>query len=336
MGGANPERSYAGSHVREHMERDAALCQMLLTARNPSPGNISTCRALCAHDNVWVRASVAKGLAGLPEKDFEASFAIARRLAKDVLPVPAYLDNYMYSITNRHARESLQLCRLLVETRGRDADTPYQDRALSAAVSITARMALQNRDREFSRLFDSLVCDDSYNHAVKHRIAFFCQPDRILHDDGLLDKIVGVYSDLLDSRDPQVRGDAEFFLLYTLARGDAHLLPRIRPVLEKASRIAYEVSSNPIGMALVDYLGKFWKEIPQESVAHLGRLCRNNPPMTIRDPRASSILDIMEDMLKSGLLDPRSRQDLLGTLALFVDAGWPRANLVLGAAGRRA
>lgn len=336
LDGGNPERSYTGSHERERMERDAALCQMLLTSQNASPGNISTCRALSTHSNVWVRASVAKGLAGLSDADFEASFAIAQRLAKDIPPVPAYLDNYMYSITKRHARESLQLCRLLVETRGRDADTPYQDRALSAAVSIIAHMALQNGDPRFSRLFESIVRDDSYNHAVKHRIAFFCQPDRVLHDDALLDKIVGVYSDLLDSRDPHVQGDAEFFLLYTLAQGDRHLLPQIRPVLEKASRIAYEVSSNPIGMALVDYLGKFWKEIPQESVAYLDRLCRNNPPMTIRDPRASSILDIMEDMLKSGLLDPRSKQDLLDTLALFVDAGWPRASLVLGAAEQRA
>ena len=334
LDGGNPERPYTGSHVRERLERDAALCQMLLTSQNASPGNISTCRALSTHDNAWVRASVAKGLAGLSDADFKASFAIAQRLAKDIPPVPAYLDNYMYSITNRHALESLQLCRLLVETRGRDADTPYQDRALSAAVSVTARMALQNRDREFSRLFDSLVRDDSYNYAVKHRIAFFCRPDRVLHDDSLLDEIIGIYSNLLDSHDPHVRGDAEFFLLHPIAQGDRHFFPRLKPVLEKASRMIYEVSSNPTGMALVDYLGKFWKEIPQESVAYLGQLCRNNPPMTIRDPRASSILDVMESMFESGLLDSKSKQDLLGTLMLFVDAGWSRANLVLDTAER--
>ena len=332
LGDEKPRRSYPSAHARECVERDAALCQMLLTALNPSSGNISTCRALSRHGNVWVRASVAKGLACLLEADFEASFAIARRLAKDRIPVPAYLEDYMYRIMPRHAQESLQLCKLLVETRGKDADVPYQDRALYVAVSIIAHMALQNGDPGFSRLLESLVSDDSYNHAVKHRIAFFCQPDSALRDDGLLNKIVGVYSALLDSRDPHVQGDAEFFLLHTLAQGDRHLLPQITPVLEKASRIAYEVSSNPIGMALVDYLGRFWKEIPQESVAYLDRLCRNNPPMTIRDPRASSILDMMEDMLKSDLLDRRSRQDLLETLMLFVDAGWPRASLVLGAA----
>ena len=325
-------RLHPSAHAREHVERDAALCHMLLTAQNPSSGNISACHALSTHDNVWVRASVADGLAGLSEADFEASFAIAQRLAKDRSPVPAYLENYMYSITSLHARKSLQLCRLLVETRGRDADTPYQDRALSAAVSITARMALQNGDREFSRLFDGLVRDDSYNYAVKHRIAFFCQPDRVLRDDRLLGEIIGVYANLLDSHDPHVRGDAEFFLLYAVAQGDRHLFPQLKPVLEKASCMIYEVSSNPIGMALVDYLGKFWKEIPQESAAYLDRLCRNNPPMTIRGPRASSILDIMEGMFESDLLDRKSKQDLLGTLMLFVDAGWSRANLVLDTA----
>lgn len=326
----NHDRSNPNLRALASVVQEAALCHVLLTAQNASPDNIRTCKTLSTHRDALVRVGVAKGLARLSEADFESSFSMAQRLARDHTPVPAYLEDYMYRIKDNHAQETLQLCKLLVETRGKDRGLPYQDRAVCVAVSIIAQKALKGDDPSFSSLFYNIVHDDSYNHAVKHYIAFLCQI--LLRDDRLSGKLLAVYSALLDSADPHVRGDAEFFLLYTLAEIGKPLLPQIRPVLEKASCMTHETPSNPSGPILAEYLAKFWQEIPKESVEYIGRLCRNNPSTTVYDLNSSSILDTMEAMFKSDLLDRRSKQSLLETLMLFVRAGWARANRVLGTA----
>lgn len=325
----NPDRSDPNLYTRASMA-EAALCHVLFTAQNPSPTNISICTTLSAHRDARVRVSVAKGLASLSEADFESSFFIAQRLARDHDPAPAYLEDYMYRIMDNHANESLKLCELLIETRGKNQDLSYQDRALYVAVYIIVRKTFNGNNPGFSRLFDSIVHDDSYNHAVKHSIAFLCK--NLLNDDKLSSKLLEVYSALLDSHDPHVRDDAEFFLLYTLVDINKSLLPQIMPVLEQASYTIHETSPNPQGLVLVDYLAKFWQDIPKESVVYLSQLCGNNPSATIYDIDSSSILDTMEAMFKSDLLDRKSKQCLLETLMLFVRAGWARANHVLGTA----
>ena len=329
--GRNGLPSSASIHAKESIEHKAVLCQTLLTAQSPSPANVSICKELSEHRDAGVRTGVAKGLARLSEANFEASFYMAKRLAKDRSPAPAYLAEYMDRIADRPA-ELLRLCELLIEARGTRQNASFQDRALYVAVSTTARMALARGDPGFSRLFERLVRDGSYNYAVKHWIALICK--NVLHDERLSGRAVGAYSDLMDSEDPYVQGDAEYFSLYTLACDGRPLLPQIKPVLEKASRIDHGVSPHPAGLVLVEYLAKFWRAIPQESAAYLGRLCMNNRPMTVYNHRASLILDVTEAMLESGLLDGKSRQCLLETLMLFVRQGWPRACQILNAVER--
>lgn len=285
-------------------------------AETPSCAGIDDLYARSMDSDVWVRIRVAEDLTYWDGIFPEAVFDIACRLARDRTPVPAHLDSYIYHIQNRP--EALLLCRFLFETRGRDAGAPLRDAALCAAVNIAAHAALIRKHPGFSRLFWRIVRDDSYNYAVKNRVAFLCKD--FLADAGLFCKTLKVYGVLLDSPDPHVRNGAEVFLFRWLVSGDRHCLPEIRPMLEKASGMAYSVYPRRAGLVLVEYLAKFWKANPVEFAQYIERLCRNNLDTIIYNAREQLVLETIEDMLQSGLLDIDARQRLYSTRARFGNA----------------
>ena len=170
----------------------------------------------------------------------------------------------------------------------------------------------------FSRLFWGIVREDSYNYAVKNHIAFLCKD--FLEDAGLSGKTLKVYDALLDSPDPHVRNRAESVLFGELASGDRHCLPEIRPVLEKASGMAYSVYPRRAGLGLVKYMAKFWKENPGEFAQYIERLCSNNLDTIIYNAREQLVLETIEDMLQSGLLDSDARRRLCRTRARLENA----------------
>ena len=159
--------------------------------------------------------------------------------------------------------------------------------------------------------------DDSCNYAVKNHIAYLCKD--FLKDAGLSGKTLKVYDALLDSSDPHVRNRAESVLFGELASGDRHCLPEIRPVLEKASGMAYSVYPRRAGLGLVEYLAKFWKENPGEFAEYIERLCRNNLDTIIYNAREQLVLETIEDMLQSGL-DGDTKRRLFRTRARFRNA----------------
>lgn len=278
-----------------------------------------------ARDGDWGR--VARGLVELSRADFGAGVEAVRQFAH--LPgMMSYLVAYMRAADVRPP-EALQLCRLVVEARGKGPDALLDDVGLAVAVPPIVRMALGG-DRGCSRLLDRIVRDDSYNRAAKRHVAMSC--GRLLRGMDRPDKALEVFSRLLDSSDPSVQMCAEQFLLRAPEHGS--LLPRIMPVLEKAAGIRYDPSANPDGPALVEYLAKFWKEMPNEAAVLLDRVCRNNQLTTVWNGSSPAAPDAIGDMLESGLLDSKSRQILIGTLKLFARAGWPQTDQVLEAAER--
>ena len=274
----------------------------------------------------YVRAQInsASDLFSLFGLDIEASFVVSELFVNDIPNLPFRFGDYIYYIASIHPQKSLRLCELVAETYGKRTNTSDQEHVLCVAVYIIASKALGG-DPGFSRLLDRIVRDDSYNRVTKCWTALISRP--FLHID-VSDRVLDVYSALLDSGDPQVQSDAEFHLLCTLVSGNKSMLPQIKPALEKASRIKHETSS-PSNMLLVRYLAKFWKEIPQDSVVYLDRLCRNNRQMAVQDVRALRILETIEAMLESNLPDRKSRQSLRRTLMVFVESGWPHADEIL-------
>ena len=293
----------------------------------PIPSDIVELFRLSAHDGDWSR--MARGIIELSRADFAAGVEAVRQFAQ--LPGRmVYLVPYMRA-ADGHPREALQLCRLVVEARGRNHDARLDDAGLAAAVPITVQRALGG-DRGFSSLLYSIVCDDSYNRAVKFHVATSC--GRLLRWMDTPDRVLAAFSKLLDSSDPRVQMYAERSLLHGLESMSP--LPKIMPVLEKAAGIRYDPSSNPDGPSLVEYLAKFWKETPNEAAVLLDRVCRNNPLTTVWNGSSPAAPDAIGDMLESGLLDSKSRQILIGTLKLFARAGWPQAGQFLEAAERHA
>ena len=280
-------------------------------------------------DCVRARINATRDLFSVFGLDVEASFAVSELLVNDIHNLPFYFGDYIYHIADVHPQKSLQLCGLVAETHGKSADVPDQEYVLCVAVSVIASKALGG-DLGFSSLFDRIVRDDSYNCATKCWIAFSIRP--LLYNNVFSGRVLDAYSALLDSSDPRVQSYAEFHLLCTLVPGNKSMLPQIKPTLEKASRIKYK-APKATDMLLVEYLAKFWKEIPQDSVEYLGRLCRNNPQMTVYDDRALQILDTINTMFESDLLDRKSRQSLRNTLMMFVGAEWPQADEILEKAG---
>ena len=268
-------------------------------------------------DDTAALIKMAKALGDCTETYRKAVFDIACWLAKKLAPAPDCLVDYMYRIQSRPT-ECLWLCVLVAATRGRDPRVPDQDWILRAMVHITVYAAIKNDRLEFSILLENIARDDSYNYAVKNWIAFLCKD--FLADAGLCGKTFKVYNALLDSPDPYVR-DSAGFLFGWLASGSRHCLPEIRPVLEKASGVAYGVYPHLADMGLVEYLTKFWKESPREFAEYIEQLCRNNLKTIIYNGREQLVLKTIEDMLQSGLLDGDAERRLCGTRARFRNAG---------------
>lgn len=280
-------------------------------------------------DCVRARINATRDLFSVFGLDVEAGFAVSELLVNDIPDLPFYFGDYIYRIADVHPQKSLRLCGLVAETHGKSADVPDQEYVLGVAVYVITSKALGG-DPGFSRLLDRIVRDDSYNYATKCWIAFIIRP--LLYNNVLSSRVLDVYSALLDSSDPRVQSYAEFHLLCTLVSGNKSMLPQIKPALEKASRIKYK-APKATDMFLVEYLAKFWKEIPQDSAECLYRLCGNNRQMTVHDDRALQILDTMDAMFESDLLDRKSRQRLSSALMAFVEAEWPQAGEILEKVG---
>lgn len=293
-------------------------------------GNIDKFERLSRHKDAKKRKIAAERLIDISRLDFQTSFAIAQRFVNDVPPMAGHLGAYMRHIADSHPRHALRLCKLVIEERSKSPGVELEDGIVGVAVSTIARKALSG-DPEFSRMFDRTVRYASHNCVVGFQTSVFC--GKLLHHSNPPDKVLEVFGDLLDSRDPCVLRHAEFFLLYTLESVGSSLFPQIGPVLEKAANIEHDPHVNPHPPALVGYLIKFWKEIPESAVL-LDAVCRNNPQTTIWEVDSSAVLDAMDDMFKSSLLDLRSKRMLLGTLMLFVKAEWPQAGQVLETAKR--
>ena len=281
------------------------------------------CR-LSARDGDWGR--VARSLVEMSRADFDAGVEAVRQFAQFPGRM-AHLAPYMRAADVRPP-EALQLCMLVVEARGKGPDARLEDAGLAVAVPAIVQGMLGG-DPGCSRLLDRIVRGDSYNSAVNLNVAMSC--GRLLRG---MDRpeVLDVFSALLDSSDPRVQMYAEHFLLCAPEHGS--LLPKIMPLLGKAAGIRHDPDANPAGPALVGYLTKFWKEMPNEAAVLLDRVCRNNPLTTVWNGSSPAAPDAIVDMLESGLLDSESRQILLGTLNLFARAGWPQAGQVLEAAER--
>lgn len=279
---------------------------------------------LSAYDGDWSR--MARGIVELSCADFDAGVEAVRQFAH--LPgIMSYLVTCMRAADVRPP-EALRLCRIVVEARGKGPNARSDDAGLAVAVPPIVRMALGG-DPGCSRLLDRIVRDDSYNRAAKLHVAMSC--GRLLRG---MDRpeVLEVLSALLDSCDQRVQMCAEQFLLRAPEHGS--LLPKIMPVLEKAAGIRHDPSVNPDGPALVEYLTKSWKKMPNEAAVLLDLVCRNNPSTTVWHASSPAAPDAIGAMLESGLLDSKSRQILIGTLDLFVKAGWPQTGQVLEAAKR--
>ena len=308
----------------------AASCQLRLTYHRPTSENIILCQKMSQDTSSLVREDVARNLRYLVFGDFQTSFNIAKKLLNDNHRVLFYLMDYIRFITGRHPDESFYFCDYFLNTRGKEKPLDSRDFIIDNVTSITLHMALKQNNKKFSELFEKILKDNSYNYIVKQIIAFQCKDKSILFDESFKNKVLEIYNILFDSPDPHVRNDADFFLLHVITDKKKSFLPEIKPILEKVVNLSYDASTDDfLRLNIIDYIGEFWKEMPEDSVKYLITLYEKNPKLVTNFHKSRDIIETMKDMFKSSLIQRESKQKLISTLMQFVKAGWPEANQVL-------
>lgn len=308
----------------------AASCQSRITYHHPTPENISLCQKMSQDSSSLVREDVARNLRYLSFGDFETSLKIAKQFLNDNHRVLFYLMDYIRFITGAHPNESFYFCEYFLNTRGEEKPQESRDFIIDMVTSITMHMALKQKNAKFSQLFDKILNDNSYNYVVKHTIAFKCKDESILFDETLRDKVLEIYNALFDSPDPHVRNDADFFFLHVITKAKKSFLPEIKPILEKVVNMNYDTSADDfLRLNIINYVGEFWKEIPEDSVKYLITLYEKNPKLVTNFHKSRDVIKTMGDMFKSNLIKRESKKKLISTLMQFVKVGWPEANQVL-------
>ena len=308
----------------------AAACLLRMTYHRPTSENIALCQKISQDTSSLVREDIAKNLRYLAFGNFQTSFNIAKKFLKDNHRVLFYLMDYVRFIVARYPDESFYFCDYFLNTRGKERPPDSRDFVLENVTSITIHMALKQNNKKFSELFEKILRENSYNYVVKHTIAFRCKDKSLLLDDSLSNKILEVYDILFDSPDSSVRNDADFFLLHTIIDEKKSFLPEIKPILQKIADLNYDASADHfLRLNIIDYIGKFWKEIPEDSVKYIITLYEKNPNLVTNLHKSRDIIETMRDMFQSDLIQRNSKQKLISTLMQFVKSGWPEANQVL-------
>ena len=332
------EKDQIGSSLISYpsIRATAASCQLRLTYHNPTKENINKCVKLSKDESTLVREDVARNLRYLSAVDFPTSFEIAKRFQKDNHRILFYLTDYIRFITGAHPDESFYFCESFLDTRGKEKLDDSRDFLIDMVTTITIHMALKKKNPKFEKLFTHILEDDSYNYVVKHTIAFRCKDDSILYDESLKNKVLSIYEKLFESPDPNVRNDADFFLLHVITDAKKSFLPEIKPLLEKVSKLDYDKSSDDfLRLNLIDYVAEFWGKIPEDSVNYLCILYDNNPKLTTNFHKSREVIQTLDVMFGSSEISRDSKKKLLSLLMEFVKAGWPEANLVLKTAEQR-
>lgn len=309
---------------------NAASCQLLLTWHDPSQVNLELCSKLAEDKTTQVREGVARNLRYLSVVDFDRSYEIATKFKNDNRRLLFFLADYTKFILPKHLDESFEISNFIIEKMGKDELKHEQDFVLDFFVSLVIFMALKHKKEKFTELFEKLLMDNSYNYTVKHTIAFTCKDNEILFDDSLRKKVIDIYSILLDNENKKIRNDADFFLLYTLTKEKKSLLPDIKPLLEKMSKMKYETSGDDfMRMNIINYIEAFWKDFPNDSVNYIHQIYDNNPSLAYSFHRGRDIIKVLDVMFESKMFSEDLRKKLIDVLMKFVKAGWPEANAVL-------
>ena len=308
----------------------AASCQMRLTWHDPEENNILLCKKMANDKNTLVREEVAKNLRYLSVADFNTSLEIAHKFQNDGIRVQFFLVDYVRFILHSHTDESFEICKNMIEKLSNQETEEGQDSIVEFLVSLIVFMTLKNKNSKFKFYFEKLLHDDSYDSTVKRIISFTCKNEEIIFDESLKSKVLEIYHVLLQNKNKKIREDADFFLLHTLTDKNKSFWPDIRPILETMSIMKYEARPDDfMQMNIINYIEKFWNQIPEESVEYLYRIYDNNPHLTHSFHRGPHVIKMIEKMLESKVFSDASRNRLIDILMGFVKAGWPEAIILL-------
>lgn len=304
----------------------AASCQMRLTWHDPEENNIFLCMKMANDENTLVREEVARNLRYLSVVDFKTSLDIAQKFQKDNIRVLFFLVDYVRFILPLHPDESFEMCKDMIERLTTEKTEEEKNSIIEYLVSLVVFMALKYKNSEFTSYFEKLLLYESYDSTIKHTIAFTCKNEDIIFDESLKPKVLEIYHILLQNKNKKIRDDADFFLLHTLTDKNKSFWPDIKPLLETMSSMKYDARPDDfMQMNIINYIEKFWNQIPEESAEYLSRIYVNNPHLTHSFHRGPHVIKMLDAMLESMQFSDTSRKKLIDVLMGFVKTGWPEA-----------
>ncbi|MGQ0794835.1 MAG: hypothetical protein ACT4N5_01450 [Nitrosopumilaceae archaeon] len=307
----------------------AASCLVRLSWHNPILENIEIIKKMSDDKVSFVREEICKNLRFLSEIDYPLCLNLAKKFLDDNWRVQFFIPDFLHFNVLKHTDDVYELCEKIIEKSGK-SNLENKETPLEFTISLITQMAIVFDKPKFNALFNKLVNDESYNYTVKHTIAFRCKDEKILFDKKLRNKVLTVYHKLATSTSSKIRSDAEFFLLYSIIQKNQSFLPEIKPVLQTLSDAHYDLSTSEFyKLNIVEYIEKFWKEIPDESAEYLHRIYLNNEKLAFNFHRSCAVIKLIETMYLSGKLSTKSQKLIFDVLLEFVKAGWPEASLVL-------
>jgi len=339
----NPvEEDYKISHTLisyPAVRPSAASCQLKLTWHNPTNTNFQLSLQLSQDENSFVRESVCRNLQFLADVNFPLSFEIATKFLKDNQRVLFFMATYLHFIVGKHRTEALKICTEIISNyairEGKKETHEGSEELIKFVCQLVTYFAIKFDDINFKNLFNDLF-SDKYNDSVKNSIAFICKSDDLLFDDKLKNEIIQVYEKLITDKSYSGRHRAAFFLLHSLGKQKKSYIPEIKPILDSLSFEKFDPNVDQMDRSvLIEYLSKFWKEIPEDSAVYLYRLFQNNPSLTYNLFGADGTVSLIENLLSFEELSKESQDKVSKTLMILVNAGGYKAIDLLEKLGKR-
>jgi len=306
----------------------AASCLMRITWHNPTKNKLELIKEMANDKHSFVREEVCRNLRYLSATDYPLSLKLVINFLTDNWRVRFFIPDFLNFNALKHTDDVCNISEKIIFTLGKN-ESPKSEALLEFTTSFIIQMSLLQNNEKFGVLLSKLVEDESYNYSVKHTIAFACKDNAILFNKKLRKNVLEVYHKLALHKSSHVRSDAEFFLLYSITRKNQSFLPEIKPLLGAFSKSHRDLKTDYYKMNIIEYLEKFWKEIPDDSAKYLYEVYSNNEKLFFSFHRGRDVIKLIETMYKSTILSTNSKQKILNILLEFIKAGWSEANVAL-------
>lgn len=307
----------------------AAECMIKILARRKSDALLDAVRDLSEDPINLVRSDIARSLPLLLPDHYDTARTIALSYSRDPDPrVQFYLPAILHAIARKEpATASLMIGNIM------DTHSP----ASHGVTGLLLDLAIALKEPRAAKLLGRIANKGAFAEEVRVGIPFVLK-ERYLgpaHRGAALNVLYG----LLDDPSPKVRHKAAFFTLNGFDDNpdidNRAYIARIAPHLDRMVARLKAALDMGIAEPLASFLEKFWKEVPETTLAFLEAIAGHGTTATSEASMADRSIGMLAGLLRHHSLYDGEWTRCLDVLDAFAAVGWPAALDLFAEMGRR-